>query len=666
LTLRPGEVAEHLPVVERQVVKLLTKSGYFVRVGDTHPILRPDFTYTAAGLLKTGDYVGVVRSLPFFKPRPGSLSPDECELLGLLVGDGGLTKGVTFTNIDEDVLARLSALVAPFRCHLNQYGDSISYSIIGDVPHENPLLQWLRAEETFGKKGRDKTVPPKVFLSGTVGAVAFLGGLLATDGTVDKHTVSWATSSEVMAGEVKHLLLRLGVVGSIVERSSYTGLNWSIDVTAQEQHEQLLALLPYVACERKRDKITRLTKRSLRRKRHNDGIPWSRQLEDEINQARPKASNGSPGGGWPGMWNGFSVSKLFRRTGAISRHLLRTLAEKLSAPSLLKWANSEVRWERLTVIEPEGIKPCSDVTITRHHNFVVGDFITHNSGKTWVLASLIASAYAQEKRLAIYTKEMTPDGIYMRALACILALDYAELRGAVLGRNKPMNKNDEDRIRELHNFLTIDSCGANAITVLNGREAGPGMDTVPWLRSKIERYKPDVVFVDGLYLLSDHLKHTSDQQRVMNISRGLRETILATNTPIIATTQANRKAAGHKEANLDEIGFSDSLGQDVTLAARVINDKTSPTMSLVIGGSREFALHGIRLNNIPAKDFSFHSILTEEDIQKATENDQGEEEKKEKKAKKPKKGDKTTNADREAKEKEAEEHHINNLQNGVV
>jgi hypothetical protein len=114
----------------------------------------------------------------------------------------------------------------------------------------------------------------------------------------------------------------------------------------------------------------------------------------------------------------------------------------------------------------------------------------------------------------------------------------------------------------------------------------------------------------------------------MNISRDLRQMVLSTGVPVIATMQANRKAAGHNDANLDEIAYSDALAQDATMAARVINDKVSPTISVVIGGSREFKLHGFRINAVPARDFSYHSELTEKDIEKAKEGDQSEVEKK--------------------------------------
>lgn len=250
------------------------------------------------------------------------------------------------------------------------------------------------------------------------------------------------------------------------------------------------------------------------------------------------------------------------------------------------------------------------------------------SMKTWVLCFLIAWAFENEKKVVVYTKEMTDENIYARTLACILRLIYDELRGATT------SEADDLKIDDLAAYIEHDPALANMITVLSARDVPEGGDTVPWLESKVEQYKPDIMFVDGLYLLSSQRKFTSDEGRVRAISRDLRAMNLKTQVPLICTMQANRKAAGHKDANLDEIAYSDALAQDCTVAARVIADKTSPTISLVIGGSREFKLHGLRINAVPARDFSFHSELTEHDAAKAKEQDQAEDEKAAKKSRK--------------------------------
>lgn len=243
------------------------------------------------------------------------------------------------------------------------------------------------------------------------------------------------------------------------------------------------------------------------------------------------------------------------------------------------------------------------------------------SMKTWVLCFLIAHAFCNEKRVLVYTKEMTPDNVFMRTLSCVLKLVYSELRGAILSKNSPLSPQDREKLTSLIYMMQNDGNLASMITVLSGRDCGPGLDTVPWLRSKIEHYKPTLMFIDGLYLLSDHRKHNADHQRVLNISRDIRDMVLGTETPVIATMQANRKAAGHKEANLDEIAYSDALAQDATVAARVIADRNSPVVSFIIGGSREFSLPGFKINARPAVDFSYLGVLTAEDAKKAIESD---------------------------------------------
>lgn len=267
------------------------------------------------------------------------------------------------------------------------------------------------------------------------------------------------------------------------------------------------------------------------------------------------------------------------------------------------------------------------------------------SMKTWALTYLIAWAFQQEKKALIYTKEMTQENIYKRVSACIARLPYQELRNAKLAPDERKALYDLRR-------MSADPMMRSNLVCLSGRDAGSGGDTVAWLRAKVDKYKPDVLFVDGMYLLSDDAgkKSQSDHVRVMNISRGLRDLALQFRIPVIATMQANRKAAGHSDANLDEIAYSDALAQDATIAIRTIADKHQPIMSFVIGGSREFKLEGFRCNAVPARDFSFHSVMTEKEAIAAKEQDAEEKAAAAAKAKKKKANGRsngeTSNADR--------------------
>lgn len=237
------------------------------------------------------------------------------------------------------------------------------------------------------------------------------------------------------------------------------------------------------------------------------------------------------------------------------------------------------------------------------------------SKKSWVLAYCIAHAYLQGKSIVVYTKEMTPKNIYKRVAACLARIPYRELRQGKL------SVHDRATLFALRDYIQ-DMRHSQRFIVLSAKDAGPGGDTVPWFRSKIEKYKPNVQFVDGLYLMAavNGSAKQADHARVQSISRDYRQLILDTGIPGICTLQANRKAAGHANAELDEIAFSDAIGQDATLASRVIAEKGN-SIAIVLGGSREFELQGIRIGGLPAVDFEEREELTEKEILKAKEKD---------------------------------------------
>jgi hypothetical protein len=236
------------------------------------------------------------------------------------------------------------------------------------------------------------------------------------------------------------------------------------------------------------------------------------------------------------------------------------------------------------------------------------------SMKSWMLAYFIAHAFNQNKRAIIYTKEMTADNIFQRAVACMAGINYQDFRR---GKLIPEEKQAIYAIRSYIHALQA----SNHLVCLSGQDAPEGQDTVPWLQSKVEKYDPDFVFIDGMYLMSDFKNAKKENQQVKNISRALRQMILQTHKPVICTLQANRAAAKNQDANLDEIAFSDAMSQDATCIIRVINEKDAPTCQLVIGGSREFELNGFRVHGVPAYDFGYYGPISAKEIEDAKKHD---------------------------------------------
>lgn len=230
------------------------------------------------------------------------------------------------------------------------------------------------------------------------------------------------------------------------------------------------------------------------------------------------------------------------------------------------------------------------------------------SKKSWVMAEFIADLYQQGKTVLIYTKEMTADNISMRVAACIAKLPYQSLRAGRLTREERMKLGSLQQVVQ-------EITDTQRMICLNGKDSN-GNDTIEWLEAKAKKYKPDAIFIDGLYLMSDSRggKNQKDNFRVQNISRAARQMVLSLGVPLVATLQATRAASAHKNANLDEIAFSDAIGQDVTCAIRVINEDEHDQITLVVGGSREYRFSGCRIWGIPATNFSWIENLSQKEI----------------------------------------------------
>ena len=63
----------------------------------------------------------------------------------------------------------------------------------------------------------------------------------------------------------------------------------------------------------------------------------------------------------------------------IGRERAKRVAEAVSQPELEKLAESDVYWDRIVSIEPDGTEEVFDLTVDGLHNFVADDIVVHNS-----------------------------------------------------------------------------------------------------------------------------------------------------------------------------------------------------------------------------------------------------------------------------------------------
>lgn len=87
--------------------------------------------------------------------------------------------------------------------------------------------------------------------------------------------------------------------------------------------------------------------------------------------------------------------------------------------------------------------------------------------------------------------------------------------------------------------------------------------TIDSLLAKAEQLKPDILFVDGVYLMMDQVTGDSNTpQALTNITRGLKRLAQRLNIPIVITTQTLLWKMKNGKVDANSIGYSSSFFQD--------------------------------------------------------------------------------------------------------
>jgi replicative DNA helicase len=87
--------------------------------------------------------------------------------------------------------------------------------------------------------------------------------------------------------------------------------------------------------------------------------------------------------------------------------------------------------------------------------------------------------------------------------------------------------------------------------------------TIDTLVAKAEQLKPDILFVDGVYLMMDQVTgEANTPQALTNITRGLKRVAQSLDIPIVITTQTLLWKMRKNKVTADSIGYSSSFFQD--------------------------------------------------------------------------------------------------------
>jgi replicative DNA helicase len=122
--------------------------------------------------------------------------------------------------------------------------------------------------------------------------------------------------------------------------------------------------------------------------------------------------------------------------------------------------------------------------------------------------------------------------------------------------------------------------------------------TVSSVAAKIQAKKPDIVFIDGTYLMIDEQTGESNTpQAITNITRSLKRLAQKANIPIVISTQVLTWKMKGGNVSADAIGYSSSFHQDadVIFGLQRESENVDDTRLLRVVASRNGGLIDVTL-----------------------------------------------------------------------
>lgn len=379
----------------KPVFRLKTQLGRELRATANHKFLTIT-GWKRLDELNGNDVIALPRFLPEMKNQ--TMNDNELALLGHLIGDGCTLPrhSIQYTTV-ELVLAELVAKLAK-----DVFGTQVKPRLYKEPGHNwyqvflrtsrrlthgvrNPISQWLEGLEVFGLRSYEKYVPQPVFGQPNKAISTFLRHLWATDGSIHlsigkKHysNVYFASSSSRLASDVQTLLLRLGINATLSRHSQLGKGRDQYHVSVSGKSDLLRFLNVIGAIGNTKRKVAERIQKEIEFKAENtnrDIIPhevWRLYAVPAMNQERITSRQLQAG-----LGQSYCGTSLYKQN--ISRNRAERVGKVARSEILANLAHSDVYWDRIVSIEPDGESDVYDLTVPGNSNFVANNIITHNS-----------------------------------------------------------------------------------------------------------------------------------------------------------------------------------------------------------------------------------------------------------------------------------------------
>ena len=201
---------------------------------------------------------------------------------------------------------------------------------------------------------------------------------------------------------------------------------------------------------------------------------------------------------------------------------------------------------------PTGFPTMDRVTSGLQKEQLITIIGVQKAGKSAILMLMMIAAHKAAYRPLFVTFEMTNAEQAARHDAMRAGISYDRL---TQGKLKP-----SERTRLLRMMKEMEAMPPMLVV-----HDPSSTTTVSALASKINQYKPDVLFVDGTYLMDPELPglEANTPQGLTSITRSMKRLAQRAKLPIVQTTQAlTWKYKPRRGLTLDSIGYTSSFGQD--------------------------------------------------------------------------------------------------------
>ena len=393
---RDGRLESHdaLPVVSqgrRSVFTVKTRLGHKIRATSNHPFLTIG-GWRELGKLAVGNRIAAARRLNVFGHE--ELPDWEAVLLGLMIAEGQCdTPGSSpvFTSTDEVLVGALTQYAregfgGAVTCNGN-YGYRLVNKVgRGGIATHNRASVWLKS---YGLNvgALKKFVPSRIFRAPRRSVALFLRALFSGDGSIFlqgkgervQPVLEYCSSSERLARDVQHLLLRFGIVGKLREKKTSKSPTFVVQVLRSADIRLFLDEINFWPesrkCLRGSEKIRPLLDARVKNGRLiYDTIPsefWS------VLKAEAQALHTSL----------YATGIHVRNSHDVTRLELEKFVAQHPQSRLKNHLDGDVIWDEIVSIDAGGVEEVFDICVPEAHNFVANNLIVHNS--TYARAGLM-------------------------------------------------------------------------------------------------------------------------------------------------------------------------------------------------------------------------------------------------------------------------------------